>query len=232
MLWICWESRLSLLSLVLAGQWSDCCPFSVLGKQPIWMAGVAEFERFVVCVCVHTCLSVCVCVCMWAVWCSGCVLGSGHEIPSSSLTLAIFHLPPTRPTSPPHDWDLAWCKFKAFSHETTMVQVGHWVPTPLAVRKGLFSCEFLAWLQELCLHGSQCLLSAVNITARRCKRICKCVCLLECVYVCLQCGWLEVSAHTDGHLLKQDRLWALVAMQKRSKPKSCLKDQKLFPEKI
>ena len=41
-----------------------------------------------------------------------------------------------------------------------MVQVGLWVPIPLAVRKGLFSCEFLARLQELCLHGSLCLLSA------------------------------------------------------------------------
>ncbi len=41
-----------------------------------------------------------------------------------------------------------------------MVQVGLWVPTPLAVRKGLFSCEFLARLQELCLYGSQCMLSA------------------------------------------------------------------------
>ena len=39
---------------------------------------------------------------------------------------------------------------------TTMIQM----PTTLAVRKGLFSCEFLARLQELCLHGSQCLLSA------------------------------------------------------------------------
>ena len=53
-------------------------------------------------------------------------------------------------------------KFKAFSHETAMVQVGVWVPTPLAVRKDQFSCEFLAQahLQELCLHGSLCLLSA------------------------------------------------------------------------
>ncbi len=57
-------------------------------------------------------------------------------------------------------WHLLGCKFKAFSHETAMVQVGLQVPTPLAVRKGLFSCELLARLQELFLHGSQCLLSA------------------------------------------------------------------------
>ncbi len=49
---------------------------------------------------------------------------------------------------------------QAFSHEIAMIQVGLQVPTPLAVRKGLFSCEFLARVQELCLHGSQCLLSA------------------------------------------------------------------------
>ncbi len=42
-----------------------------------------------------------------------------------------------------------------------MVQVRFRVPTPLAVRKGLFSC----WLQELCLQGSQCLLSCTGILA-------------------------------------------------------------------
>ncbi len=52
--------------------------------------------------------------------------------------------------------------------------VGLQVPTPLAVKKGLFSCEFLARLHELCLHGSQYLLSAqaswlyqVHITSSR-----------------------------------------------------------------
>ncbi len=75
-----------------------------------------------------------------------------------------------------------------------MVQVGLRVPTPLAVRKGLFSCEFLAQLQKLCLHSSQCLLSAqaswlcqVCITAS-CKRICicsVCVCVCVCVSECL-----------------------------------------------
>ncbi len=81
-------------------------------------------------------------------------------------TQAIFHLPLTSP--PSCDW------------------VGLWVPTPLAVRKGLFSCEFLARLQELCLHGSQCLLSAqvswlyqVHITTSGCKRI-------YIVYMCVQ----------------------------------------------
>ncbi len=95
-------------------------------------------------------------------------------------------------------WYLLGCKFKAFSHATTMVQVGLRVPTPLAVRKGLFSCEFLARLQELCLHGSQCLLSAqaswlcqVRVTAWRLQEnlhlhfLHACMCLHDCVCVCL-----------------------------------------------
>ncbi len=56
-----------------------------------------------VCVCV-CCGGVCVVVVV-AVWCSGCVLGAGPKVLSSSPTLAIFHLifhlPPTSPTSPP-----------------------------------------------------------------------------------------------------------------------------------
>ncbi len=48
------------------------------------------------------------CVCM-AVWCSGCVLGSGPEVlefkPNSGIFHLIFHLPPPSPTSPPScDW--------------------------------------------------------------------------------------------------------------------------------
>ncbi len=71
-----------------------------------------------------------------------------------------------------------------------MVQVRLRVPTPLAVRKGLFSCEFLARLHELCLHSSQCLLSTqaswlcqVRTTASGCKRIFVSVC--ESVHVCV-----------------------------------------------
>ncbi len=102
------------------------------------------------------------------VWCSGCVLGSGPAVLSSSPTQAIFPSDFPSVSHQPYQstqlwlgtWHLLGCKFKAFSHETAMVQVGLRVPTPLAVRKGLFSCEFLARLQELCLHGSQCLLSA------------------------------------------------------------------------
>ena len=41
-----------------------------------------------------------VCVCVLAVWCSVCVLGSGHEVLSSSPTLAIFRLPPAPPVHP------------------------------------------------------------------------------------------------------------------------------------
>ncbi len=121
-----------------------------------------------------------------AVWCSGCDLGSGPEVLSSSPTLAIFTvwfsicLPPAPPVHPAVIGDLAFAGVQIqglFSNETAMVQVGLQVPTPLAVRKGLFSCEFLVRLQELCLHGSQCLLSAqaswlcqVHITASGCKR--------------------------------------------------------------
>ncbi len=55
---------------------------------------------------------------------------------------------------------LLGCKFKAFSHETAMVQVGLLGAHTTCCEERLFSCEFLAWLQELCLHGSQRLLSA------------------------------------------------------------------------
>ncbi len=74
---------------------------------------------------------------------------------------------------------------------------------PLAVRKGQFSCEFLAWLQELCLHGSQCLLSAqaswfcqVHITSSGCKRIC----IFEFVYVSvLRQTYVTVTlTHVEG----------------------------------
>ena len=78
-----------------------------------------------------------------------------------------------------------------------MVQVGFRVSTPLAVRKGLFSCEFLARLQELCLHGSQCRLSAqatwpcqVHITASGCKGIYICIAFMYmfvCMYIKFQC---------------------------------------------
>ncbi len=99
-------------------------------------------------VCMYVCMYVCICARMVAVWYSGCVLGSGPEVLSSSPTQAtfrlVFHLPPTSP--PSCDWHLLGCKFKAFSHATAMVQVGLRVPTPLAVMKGLFSCGFLAQL--------------------------------------------------------------------------------------
>ncbi len=108
-------------------------------------------------------------------------------------------------------WHLLGCKFKAFSHKTAMVQVGLRVPTPLAVRKGLFSCEFLARLQELCLHGSQCLLSAqaswlcqvciTLVVAREFAFAFACVCVhvressvCVCVCVCV-CEWQRGYSH-------------------------------------
>ncbi len=86
-------------------------------------------------------MCVCVFVCVVATWCSGCdpefKPNSGH-FPS--------RFPPAQPVHPAviGYLDFLGCKFKAFSHETAMVQVGLRVSTPLAVRKGLFSCEFLA----------------------------------------------------------------------------------------
>ncbi len=65
--------------------------------------------------CVHECVfvcSVCVCVCVCvseyvAVWCSGCVLGSGPQVPEFKPNFhLIFHLPPTSPTSPTSDYTL------------------------------------------------------------------------------------------------------------------------------
>ncbi len=66
------------------------------------------------------------------------------------------------------------------------------VPTPLAVKKDPFSCEFLAGLQELCLHDSLCLVSAqaswlcqVCVTVSSSKRICICMCGYVCMCVCV-----------------------------------------------
>ncbi len=42
-----------------------------------------------------------------------------------------------------------------------MVHVGLQVPTPLVMRKGVFSWEFLTRLQELCLHSSLCIINAL-----------------------------------------------------------------------
>ncbi len=67
-----------------------------------------------VCVCMLVCVCVCVLVCVRvdvvAVWCSGCVLGSGPQVPefkpnSGIFFHLIFYLPPTSPTSQPScDW--------------------------------------------------------------------------------------------------------------------------------
>ena len=188
----------SKLSIFVTGSW--------FYNQLSWacLLSMAVFILLVFFVFVFVCVCVCVRTC---VWCSGYVLGSGPEVLSSSPTQTIFPSDFPSASYQPHQstqlwlgtWHLLGCKFKAFSHETAMVQVGLRVPTPLAVRKGLFSCEFLAWLQELCLHGSQCLLSAqaswlcqVRITASICKRIniCVCVCARVCVCVCVcVCVW-------------------------------------------
>ncbi len=143
-----------------------------------------------VCVCEHVCVCV-LCVCVGGGGggggggSSGCVLGKTHSSNFPSGFPSASHQPHQSTQLWLGTWHLLGCKFKAFSHETAMVQVGLRVPTPLAVRKGLFSCEFLAWLQELCLHGSQCLLSAqaswlcqVRMAASSsASRTCFCVCV-------------------------------------------------------
>ncbi len=131
--------------------------------------------------CVHA-TYICVYVCMYA-----CMYVCMH--------VCMYGLPPVHPAVIGY-LAFAGMQIQGLSHEIAMVQVGLRVPTPLAVMKVLFSCECLARLQELCLHGSQCLLSAqaswlcqVLITASGCKRICKkkvyvCMCMYVCMYVC------------------------------------------------
>ncbi len=100
----------------------------------------------------------------------------------------VLYLPPTSHISPPscdRVLGIYWgANSRTFTHETAVVQVGLQLLTPLAVRKDLFSCEFLARLQELCLHGSLWLLSAlvswlyqVCLIPSGWKRICMYVCL-------------------------------------------------------
>ncbi len=78
--------------------------------------------------------------------------------------LSSLCLPPAPPVHPAVIGDLAFAGehiqglFSLYSNGPG----GTSVPTPLAVMKGLFSCEFPAQLQELCLHGSQCLFSLLN----------------------------------------------------------------------
>ncbi len=129
-------------------------------------------------------------------------LKSPSSIPTQVIFHLVFHLLPTSPTSPPScdwvPWHLLGCKFKAFSHETAMVQVGfEGFHTTCCEEKGLFSCEFLAWLQELCLHDSLCLLIAqaswlcqVCITASGCKRE-------NFLYVCAV-SYYYYSKHESG----------------------------------
>ncbi len=83
-----------------------------------------------------------------------------------------------------------------------MVKVGL-RPTPLAVRKGLFSCEFLARLQEVCLHGSLCLLSALpswlcqmHITSSRLQEN---VCV-QCQMYCTDSSWCDFVIRTEKDL--------------------------------
>ncbi len=84
----------------------------------------------------------CVCVCV----CVGIVVSS---ILSDFLFHLIFHLPPTIPTSPPSfDWgDLAFAGVQIqglFSCNSNGPGGTLGAHTTYAVRKGLFSCDFLA----------------------------------------------------------------------------------------
>ncbi len=119
-------------------------------------------SRFKVCVCVCVCVYVCVCVCIYVcvcVWCSGCggcvvcsgcVLGSGPEgLEFKPHTQAafhlVFHLPPTSPRSPPScDWvpGIYWvANSRPFLMKQQWSRWDFRVPTSLAVRTGLCSCE-------------------------------------------------------------------------------------------
>ncbi len=104
-----------------------------VGASPCW---VAPFQ-------VQVCVCVCVCVC-----CSGCVLGSGPAVLSSSPTQAIFpsdfHLPPTSPTSPPSsDW-VPGIYWGASSRPFLMKQQWTSGAHTTCCEESLFSCEFLA----------------------------------------------------------------------------------------
>ena len=116
-------------------------------------------KRSLSCVCVYVCTCVCVRVCMCVCACvCACVCGAvvcpwlrvwGPEFKPHFISSAS-----TSPTS--YDWvpDICWgANSRSFLIKQQRVQVGNRVPTPLAVRKSLFSCEFLARLQELCLHA-------------------------------------------------------------------------------
>ena len=82
-----------------------------------------------------------------------------HTAQLRQLFHLVFHLPPTSP--PSCDWVPGIC-WDANSMAFLMKQQwSRWdFRCPYHLVWGLFSCEFLAWLQEHCLHSSQCLLSA------------------------------------------------------------------------
>ncbi len=130
-------------------------------------------------------LCVYVCVCVW--WL--CVFSSqpvGSEFkPHSGNFPSVFFLiclPPAPPVHPGCDWvpGIFWgANSRPFLMQQQWSRWDFGCPHHLLVSKGLFSCEFLAQLQELCLHGSKCLLSVqaswlcqVCTTASGCKRIC------------------------------------------------------------
>ncbi len=133
----------------------------------------------------------CVCVCVYG-FCHGLrALRSRVQAQLRQIFHLIFHLPPTSPTSPPScDWVPGICWGANLRLFLMKQQWSRWdfVPTPLAVRKGLFSCEFLAWLQELCCTTHSACLVHRHPGSARCawptsgsKRICifVCVCVLE-----------------------------------------------------
>ena len=143
-----------------------------------------------------------VCICMVAMWCSVCVLGSQGlsswvQAPLRQFSIWFFHLPPTSPTSPPScDWYLAFARvqiqglFSCNSNGPGGTSGAH----TTCCEERPFSCEFLVWLQELCLHGSQCRLVHRHPGSARCawppsgsKRIY--IYIYICWYVCVWACW-------------------------------------------
>ena len=110
------------------------------------------------CVCVCVCVCVYVCVCMWLYpW----LMAWAPRVQASLRQFFPSSFPST--SHQPHQSTQLWLGTWYF-HETAPGGIS--VPTPLAVRKGLFSCKFLAQLQEPA-NAQASWLCQMRITASR-----------------------------------------------------------------
>ncbi len=107
----------------------------------------------------------CVCVCVWL--CGVVVVslaqGGAEFKPHRQFFHLIFHLPPTNPTSPPTViGDLAFARVQIqglFSWNSINPGGTSGAHTTCCEERPVL-LRVHAWLQELCLQGSECLLSA------------------------------------------------------------------------